>query len=656
MKKPNVIEIQLASRKGWDFVKNSRAIIELLEGSLKKDEKVYDFAEGFTDSFGRIGAAVILIITDRRLIFIDNEKKPRAEKSFNLDDVSAAAVRKMRSSVGIDLSIRGSEISINTTSTENRAHTIVEHIKFRGRVQHSGTKTSFADESSAPHPPVNPGSLEMMLERLNSIQKDLVSGNLENSSVEDAVEMETLFSEAVKLKDAFSVYMKKGADPKLKNIIADDLIFLSSLSAVREDSLSEHELKFISLVMLPFNVDGSQNGSDLESRTYSLKKYSPEFDRELIEYWNTISAYSKERKIAEKGELFYSLKYIRAYDKKNGTVEFDKLSTAYKQFAQWLVKADGAVTPDEEERLKRISILMADIAATEGVVEAELTAEEPETLEEVMKGIDKLVGMDNIKNEIKTFINVIKVHKEREARDLPVSPFSLHAVFYGPPGTGKTTIARMLGRVYKALGLLSKGHIVETDRAGLIAGYVGQTAAKVDGVVQESLDGILFIDEAYSLTSSKGQNDFGGEAVDALLKRMEDYRDRLAVIAAGYPDEMEEFIESNPGLKSRFRRYFYFDHYNPEELLKIYMIFSKNVSFVLTEGAEAKLKALLTKCYDEREKSFGNGRLVRNLFEKTVENQANRIAGIAPLTDEILCSITEADIPDNTREVTFGRE
>jgi SpoVK/Ycf46/Vps4 family AAA+-type ATPase len=263
-----------------------------------------------------------------------------------------------------------------------------------------------------------------------------------------------------------------------------------------------------------------------------------------------------------------------------------------------------------------------------------------------MEHIDNLIGMPKVKKQIRTFVNLMKVHQERERRGLPVTPFSKHAVFYGPPGTGKTTIARYLGRVYRCMGLLESGHMVETDRAGIVAGYVGQTASKVEEVVNEALDGVLFIDEAYALSPKDGGGqDFGQEAIDTLLKRMEDYRDRLVVIVAGYPDEMEHFIKSNPGLQSRFSRYFYFDHYAPEDLLKIFNIFAENASFSLTSYARKELLRLITYFWRNRGRSFGNGRFIRNVFEMVLEKQANRIAKLSPLTDEMLCSITKHDIP-----------
>lgn len=262
-----------------------------------------------------------------------------------------------------------------------------------------------------------------------------------------------------------------------------------------------------------------------------------------------------------------------------------------------------------------------------------------------MKDIDSLVGMDEIKEQIQTFINLMKVQKEREKRNMPVSPASLHAVFYGPPGTGKTTIARILGRIYKALGMLESGHLIETDRAGLVAGYVGQTADKTDKLVNDAIGGVLFIDEAYSLAPEDGGKDFGQEAIDTILKRMEDNRGNFAVIVAGYPDEMRRFIESNPGLQSRFSRYFYFDHYSPEELIEIFKIFVSKSAFKLQEGVEEKIIEIFKKAHSARNKSFGNGRYARNLFEKVIECQANRIVSIVPMTNEILSTLYKEDVP-----------
>ncbi|MBD1909629.1 AAA family ATPase [Leptolyngbya sp. FACHB-16] len=313
---------------------------------------------------------------------------------------------------------------------------------------------------------------------------------------------------------------------------------------------------------------------------------------------------------------------------------------------------------------KKLTELMTAIApkqpaaATAGTTSAPPNAASPappttdekpeEILEKALAELNELVGMENIKEEVKTLTNFLKVQKIRAERGLAQTPVSLHSVFGGPPGTGKTTVARLISRIFKGLGFLKKGHLIETDRSGLVAGYIGQTAKKVDDLVQTALDGVLFIDEAYALVprDSSGSRDFGQEAVDTLLKRMEDYRDRLVVIVAGYTDEMENFVESNPGLKSRFNRYYFFNDYEPQELLQIYEKMASKSHFHLTDGARQRLLAVLNALYDERDRTFGNGRLVRNLFEKTLEKQANRLA-VSPmnLTDEELTTLTEDDIP-----------
>lgn len=271
---------------------------------------------------------------------------------------------------------------------------------------------------------------------------------------------------------------------------------------------------------------------------------------------------------------------------------------------------------------------------------------ENDSLENVMAELDALIGLENVKADIKELINLLEIQKKRKEAGLQNIDIALHTVFLGPPGTGKTTVARLLSRIFKLLGFLSIGQMYETDREGLIAGYVGQTAIKTDKVVDESIGGVLFVDEAYSLNQNAMQSDYGAEAVNTILKRMEDNRDDLAVVVAGYTEPMQLFIESNPGLRSRFNRYFHFEHFKPQQLYAIFEASCKKLDFVLTEDAIDKLKETFELLYEKRDDGFGNARVVRNLFEKCVQNQANRVIQIESITKDVLRGLTEEDIPE----------
>lgn len=259
--------------------------------------------------------------------------------------------------------------------------------------------------------------------------------------------------------------------------------------------------------------------------------------------------------------------------------------------------------------------------------------------------LQHLIGLTTVKEEISSLANFIKIQKIRQDKGLKVSPVSYHCVFTGNPGTGKTTIARIVARIYQELGILKKGHLVETDRSGLVAEYVGQTAVKTNKIIDEALDGVLFIDEAYALVDG-GENDFGKEAISTLLKRMEDERSRLIVILAGYTNDMKRFIDSNPGLQSRFNRYIEFSDYTAEELLQIFELLLENNEYHISEEAKIVLSKYMKKCVNERDERFGNGRFVRNLFERTIEKQANRLSKTQSITADMLTTIEIEDLPE----------
>ena len=263
------------------------------------------------------------------------------------------------------------------------------------------------------------------------------------------------------------------------------------------------------------------------------------------------------------------------------------------------------------------------------------------------KELDELIGLGSVKQEVRSLANFVKLQKQREAKGLKTAKVSYHLVFYGSPGTGKTTVARIVGRIYKDLGVLKKGHTVETDRAGLCGQYVGQTGPKTDSVIAKALDGVLFIDEAYSLVPEGGAgNDYGQEAISTILKRMEDYRDRLVVIVAGYKGEMQRFIDSNPGLQSRFNRYIDFPDYTGGELTDIFKMYMKKNQYTMSKQTEAWLKERFDYAVAHKDRNFGNARYARNVFEKSIQAQANRLAGESNLSEEKLTELTIEDLKD----------
>lgn len=356
-----------------------------------------------------------------------------------------------------------------------------------------------------------------------------------------------------------------------------------------------------------------------------------------------------------------AVSYLEEYDRRFGFNYADRARHSLFEFANLVIKFDGTVTKREAAALLQFKQTLypqgGAPVADEKVKEGEATGkaeetdaplieeEPPRPIEDLLKELDTLVGLERVKRDVRELINFLKVQQMRTEKGMQPLPISRHLVFYGNPGTGKTTIARLLAQVYRTLKILTRGHLVETDRSGLVAGYVGQTALKVKEVVDQSLGGVLFIDEAYALNPEGRGNDFGQEAVETLLKLMEDHRHDLIVIVAGYTRKMDEFLASNPGLRSRFNKFLHFEDYSPEQLSDIFKGFCRKAEFKMAAEAEGKLLEIFKLLVLTRDEAFGNARTARNLFEMAVSKQANRIVSLAEVNQEVLSTIEAADVP-----------
>lgn len=387
-------------------------------------------------------------------------------------------------------------------------------------------------------------------------------------------------------------------------------------------------------LMLFYALTDPSGSMPLEYETMN-KVYELYLDK-ATEYTKTVEAY------ASKDSDFLIEKYLN-------NAEFSpQLHDNYVLFLHKLssiiAKEDKTISDSEANTLNSIMSLRL-MGEKEHVKAGEVKAEEVvnDALPDAAGQLNALIGLASVKEEIKALASFVKVQKMREKKGMKTSPISYHCVFTGNPGTGKTTVARIVSEIYKELGILKKGHLVETDRSGLVAEYVGQTSVKTNKIIDSALDGILFIDEAYSLVDG-GSSDYGKEAISTLLKRMEDDRDRLVVILAGYTDDMKRFIDSNPGLQSRFNRYIEFPDYSPEELLRIFVSMTEKYEYHLSGDAIVVLQNAFEQAVATKDKNFGNGRYVRNLYEKIIEHQATRISKQVKVSSSSLATIEAEDV------------
>lgn len=551
----------------------------------------------------------------------DVESAPTSEKKKSESKTTAKTVKQIKTS-SIKSSMDALESLIGLSKAKKEIHEISDFAKVQKARLDQGLPTS--DVSFHLVFTGNPGTGKTTVARLVAkiykdigvvsqghltevSAKDLVAGYVGQTAIKTGEVIEKALGGVLFIDEAYTLLDKTGQDFGQEAI--------DTLLKEMEDKRGDFAVIVAGYDNLMHDFINSNPG--LKSRFNKYVHFDDYTDEEMYEIFCMLCSKGAYEVSGEAKDL------VRKHFSNLCATKDDSFAngrTVRNVFESIISKQASRIASSKEKTKELLStIAIEDVQNCIGKIDEE------EKLEDVMKEFNSLTGLDTVKEEITELVYIVQNQQRRKAQGLKVPSLSLHLVFMGNPGTGKTTVARCVARIYKCLGLLSKGQLIETDRSGLVAGYVGQTAIKTQDVIQTAIGGVLFIDEAYTLVNG-GSNDFGQEAIDTLLKAMEDQRDDLVVIVAGYDDLMNDFIHSNPGLESRFNRYIHFEDYSANQMLSIFNGLCSKNQYVLSEEAAEKLTAYFESVEMSK---IGNGRGARNLFEKAVTQQAKRLERIS---------------------------